>query len=229
MKRLIADHLAPIVFVLALLPGLAVTTNTHFAVERRLVEDFDRAADLAVDRVLSRVRQHVVALRATRGLWVASDGGVTRNEFARFLASVDLVRDLAGIRGIGFAPMIPADGAAAIELEIRQAYGIAPAPPAPTDQPWRTPVLMIEPTNEVTLPALGFDMYADPTRRAAMNSAIALNATQMSAPVDLVGGAEDGNSTGFLIYLPVMVQDGPHPETKAPASALSTRPFAVRT
>jgi CHASE1-domain containing sensor protein len=108
------------VFVFALFPGLAMTVTSCPAAEHRVAEDFQRSADPAIDRVVSRVRQHVAALRATRGLWAAAGGGVTREEFRRYLTSVDLVNELSGVRGIGFAPMIPSAEAVAIELEIEQ-------------------------------------------------------------------------------------------------------------
>jgi CHASE1-domain containing sensor protein len=151
--------MAPGVFVFALIPGLAMTVNSCPAAEHRVAEDFQRSADPATDRVVSRVRQQFEPLRATRGLWAAAGGAVMREEFRRFLTSVDLVNELSGVRGIGFAPMIPSAEAVAIGLEIEQTYGVAVAPPRPTDQPWRSPVLEVEPADSVTLPASGF-VYA---------------------------------------------------------------------
>jgi CHASE1-domain containing sensor protein/two-component sensor histidine kinase len=204
MRWIAAHRAALVVFLLALLPGLALTVTVHNAAERRASVAFDRTAELAVDRVVSRVRQHVVALRASRGLWDAREGRITREEFARFVASLDVVNELSGARGIGFAPMIPADDMPRVESAIRQSYGVTPRPPVATEQPWRTPVLLVEPANELTLPALGYDMYSDPTRRAAMNAALADDAAHASAPVTLVGSEEEGGANGFLIYLPLL-------------------------
>jgi CHASE1-domain containing sensor protein/two-component sensor histidine kinase len=207
MNWIAAHRAAVVVFLLALLPGLALTVTVHNAAERRASATFDRTAELAVDRVVSRVRQHVVALRASRGLWDARDGRITREEFARFVASVDLVNELSGARGIGFAPMIQADDMPRVEAAIQKSYGITPRPPVTTDQPWRTPVLLVEPANEVTLPALGYDMYSDPTRRAAMNAAVGQDGAQASAPITLVGSEVEGGANGFLIYLPLLGSD----------------------
>lgn len=209
MTWIAAHRAAVLVFLLALVPGLSLTATVHQAAERRASDAFERTAELAVDRVVSRVRQHVVALRASRGLWDARDGRITREEFVRFLASVDLVRELSGARGIGFAPMIAAGDEAGIEAAIRQSYGISPREAVPTDQPWRTPVLLLEPAGETTLRALGFDMYSEPTRRAAMDAALGRDEPRATAPVSLVGSEEEGGANGLLIFLPLAGPDAP--------------------
>jgi CHASE1-domain containing sensor protein len=43
-----------------------MTWAMHISGERRLLVEFERAADLAVDRVVARLEQHVVVLRAAR-------------------------------------------------------------------------------------------------------------------------------------------------------------------
>lgn len=209
MTWLVSHRVALWVFLLALVPGLAMTANVHFGAVRQAASEFDRVADLAVDRVVSRMRQHVVALRASRGLWDASGGQVSREAFIRFLASVDLVTELSGARAIGFAPMVPAAEARAVHDQITATYGIEVTSQPATDQPWRTPILMVEPSTETTLRALGYDMYSDVTRRAAMDAAIAANAARMSGPVELVGSDAPRSGAGFLIFLPISGPETP--------------------
>ncbi len=101
MRALIRRHLPKLVFLLALGPGLAMTWAMHISGERRLLVEFERAADLAVDRVVARLEQHVVVLRAARGLLSVTRGDLSRDEFLRFLDSIDLAGDLSGVQGSG--------------------------------------------------------------------------------------------------------------------------------
>lgn len=204
------------VFLLALLPGLVATVNVHRTAEMQARAEFDRVAELAVDRVVSRMRQHVVALRAGRGLWDALEGEVTRAAFIRFVDSVDLVEDLSGARAIGFAPMIAPADLPAVKAMIGETYGVRPGASTDTDQPWRTPVQLVEPATELTKQALGYDMYSDITRRAAMDAAIAANSARMTGPVNLVGGDIGQAGIGFLIFLPVSPGSGPRVDGTPP-------------
>lgn len=118
MKAFLGAHLPKLVFVLAFLPGLAMTVVQHTGAERRLAAEFERVADQAIDRITSRVEQHVVVLRAARGLLSATRGGLAREDFVRFLSSVDIVDELAGVQGIGYARMVATNEAALAESDI---------------------------------------------------------------------------------------------------------------
>jgi CHASE1-domain containing sensor protein len=203
MNWITTHRAAAWVFLLALVPGLALTWTVHRAGDRQVQDIVQRNAELAVDRVVTRVRQHVVVLRAGRGLWDTRDGRLTRPELVQFLDAIDLAEGLSGVRGIGFAPMIPDADLPDVQAAIRESYGVEPRAATPTDQPWRTPVFLLEPTGETTLRALGFDMYSDPTRRAAMDAALADQSAQATAPVKLVGSEPDEAATGFLVFLPL--------------------------
>ena len=64
--------------------------------ERRLAAEFARVADLAVDRVVTRLQQHAVVLRAARGLLSAARGvalaSVPSGSFGLFLIGLELIR-----------------------------------------------------------------------------------------------------------------------------------------
>ena len=185
----------------ALLMGLAMTFAVHLAETRRATAEFARTADLAVDLITTRLHQHVVVLRAAKGLFAAQDGLVARNEFLRFIVEVGIASDLSGVRGVGFAPLVPAAQTAGPEAELlahyRQQIPVRPA----TDQPWRAPIVLLEPADERNLAALGYDMYSDPVRRAAMQRAIASDEPEMSGPAVLVQEIDGEKQMGFLIYL----------------------------
>ncbi len=225
MRALIGTHLPKIMFLLVFLPGMALTFSVYTSGERRLLADFERSADLAVDRVVSRLQQHVVVLRAARGLLSAARGEVDRGEFVRFLASIDISDELSGIQGIGFARMLTVEETAAGISEIHRHYGLDVTVRPDTTQSWRTPIVLLEPENARNIAALGYDMYADPTRRSAMDHAIASGAAQMSGPVELVQEITSDKQAGFLVYLAVETLDRPRGTGAAPVSGFIYAPF----
>jgi CHASE1-domain containing sensor protein/two-component sensor histidine kinase len=215
MRALIRRHLPKLVFLLALGPGLAMTWAMHISGERRLLVEFERAADLAVDRVVARLEQHVVVLRAARGLLSVTRGDLSRDEFLRFLDSIDLAGDLSGVQGVGFARMLAREDHALAEEDVRRLYGLDVSVHPVSPQSWITPIVLLEPANGRNIPALGFDMYADDIRRSAMDHAIASGEAQMSGPVELVQEITENKQTGFLVYLPFQ-NTGPTAGTPAP-------------
>lgn len=225
MKALLETHLPKLVFLLAFLPGLAVTVAVYTGAERRLTTEFENAADLAIDRVVTRLQQHVIVLRAARGLLSATRGGVARDEFSRFLSSVDIVTELSGVQGIGFARMIASTDTSLASEEVRQHYGLDVTVHPETDQPWRTPIVLLEPENERNRAALGFDMYADPKRRATMDRAIASGEPQMTPPVQLVQEITNEKQTGFLVYLPFRGVPQPQGVQSRPVAGFIYAPF----
>src|SRR5690606_28300751 len=69
-------------------------------------------------------------------------------------------------------------------------------------QPYAVPVTYLQPDTERNRRALGFDMFSDPVRRAAMTEA---ERTYRPTATDRVTLAQDADSVpGFLIYMPVL-------------------------
>ncbi|MBL8561060.1 MAG: CHASE domain-containing protein [Gemmobacter sp.] len=203
MRTRLGPYLPQIAFSLALILGAGMTFAVHRSAEQRAVAQFQREADLAVDRVFARLRQHLVMLRAAQGLFAASGGAVSREEFRRFLAAFDGQEELGGVQGIGFARMIPARQSTQAETEIRLHYGQdVTLRPTTTDQPWRTPIVLLEPQDSRNRAALGFDMFSDPSRRRTMEQAMSSGSARMTGPVKLVQEITANKQTGFLIYLP---------------------------
>ena len=223
MRPRLGPYLPQIAFSLALILGAGMTFAVHHSTEQRALAQFQREADLAVDRIFTRLRQHVVVLRGAQGLFAASGGGVSREEFRRFLAAFDGKEELEGVQGIGFARMIPARQPAVAEAEIRLHYGIeTQMRPAKTDQPWRTPIVLLEPQDSRNQAALGFDMFSEPSRRRTMEQAMSSGSARMTGPVELVQEITADKQMGFLIYLPY---SGPKSAGAPPVAGFVYAPF----
>lgn len=193
---------APLVaFLIAGLLGSGLTWSVWLVEAERAQADFERTANLAVNRVMNRLGRHVVLLQATRGLFASHQGALDRPSFLRFMETLDLPNSLPGIREIGLARLVAANDAARAEGEIALRYGIEVKLWPNSDQPMRTPVVLIEPATEQNLSALGFDMYAHPVRRLAIDRALATGTPQMSGPVERLRDPGTDPQTGFMIYL----------------------------
>jgi signal transduction histidine kinase len=174
-------------------------------VERRAQDRFRQLAEREVSALVDRMHAYERVLRGARGLFAASDS-VDRDEWRRYLESLDLESALPGIQGIGFAALIPKSARAAHERQIRAQgfpdYAISP----PGDRPVYTSIVYLEPFRGRNLRAFGYDMYSEPTRRIAMNLARDSGEAAMTHRVILVQETDRDVQAGFLIYLPVYAQ-----------------------
>ena len=170
---------------------------------------FQNAASAASAGIEGRLRAHVAILRGTAGLFAAS-GDVQDDEFRTFVAQFSLPERYPGIQGVGWAPRI-APGARDSLDRARRAAG-APTFRLPPDTAGADhfPILLLEPRDARNALAIGFDMAAEPVRRAAMAAARDSAAPMMTGRVRLV--QETGRAdpqAGFLIYLPLYAGGAP--------------------
>jgi CHASE1-domain containing sensor protein/two-component sensor histidine kinase len=206
--QLFGTRLPALTFALTLVLGAVISTLVYHAEKYRHQTEAERLADAVVVQVMTRISQHVTLLRGAKGLFNAQDGEVSRNDLSRYLDGVGIDEDLAGIQGVGFARMIPTADAERAAEEIALSYQSEVEIRPETDQIWRTPIVLLEPADDRNREALGFDMYANPIRRAAMEQAIATGAAAISAPVELVQEITADKQTGFLVYLPFAARIG---------------------
>ncbi len=178
-----------------------MTYTVYRFVQTAELARFEIVADDVVDRIQERVSQHVALLVATRSLFVASDGIVSREAFSNFVAGLDLDGKFEGLQGVGFARFIPSGGESAIETAISADYGMDVAVWPETTEPYRAPIVLLEPFDERNRQAIGFDMYSDDVRRTAMDLAAITGFPQASGPVELVQEVTSQKQAGFLVYL----------------------------
>ncbi len=198
------------VLVLTLsLTSLVALVAWRMALERDRLR-FENAVQAAGDRLSARLDIYVAMLRGAQGLFAASDG-VTREEFASFVARLDLPGTYPGIQGIGFTERFLPHQQEALEARMR-AQGVEAFRAWPEDdRQVRHAILFLEPLDRRNRAALGFDMSTEPTRREAMERARDSGRPAMSGRVTLVQEIEGPTQPGFLVYVPVYSGRGvPH-------------------
>src|SRR5438552_1211252 len=83
------------------------------------------------------------------------------------------------------------------------ALGIADAGVWPPGRrPEYTPILYLEPVDKRNRAAIGYDMFTERGRRAAMERARDTGEPSASSKVSLVQEIDDQKQPGFLIYVP---------------------------
>lgn len=200
---------APVVIFLLI---LAITVVGVVSIERgerdRQQAQMGRIALAAASALERRASINASYLRAGAALF-ALQPEVDEALFHRFVSELRLDTDYRGAEGIGWAPAITvgagggSPGGPSAEAEV-----LANLRPSLTERPRDVvmPVTFLQPDTVRNRRAIGFDMYADPVRRAAMDEAERSVRPTASGKVVLVQEGS-GGAPGFLIYMPVFADD----------------------
>lgn len=210
LKLFNARHiLPPVILVLSLLVTLLLVRDAQRVSEKFLQDDFAFRVHEMAERIEQRMRLYRQVLRGTLGLFVVA-GEVSREDFRKYVATLELQKNYPGIEGIGFAQVVPASEKQAHVEEVRRAgfprYDIKP----PGERDMYTSIVYLEPFAGRNLYAFGFDMYSEARRRAAMQQARDNNQSVISRKTTLVQEVEADVQAGFLMYLPLYRKGAPH-------------------
>ncbi len=191
-----------LVLALSALISIAAWHFSSQSVWRKAEVRFEAQALDMRDRIVTRMDEQQVALKGGVGLFSASQN-VTREEWRRFYNSLETQKLLPGLQGFGFAALVDEDGLRSVVRNTREEgfpdFAVSPA----GSRPQYAIIAMLEPFDQRNQRAFGYDMWSEPTRRAAMERARDTGAASVSGMVTLV--QEDGHDLqrGFLMYLPL--------------------------
>ncbi len=210
--RLLVDNqrAAPLIIFLLV---LAITAVSVVSIERgereRDTAELSRVALAAASALERRASVNASYLRAGAALFMLKPQ-FDEAEFRRFAAELQFDTDARGAQGLGWAPAIPAADASAFMAQLSRSTGrpvaLRPALSAQSRQ-LVVPVSFLEPDSDRNRKAVGFDMFSDPTRRAAMQESERTGSPTASGKVVLTQDSDTGRA-GFLIYMPVFDGDG---------------------
>jgi PAS domain S-box-containing protein len=162
---------------------------------------FQADAGELVERVTRRAQQHELVLRGG----VALFGTVARptpQQWKAYVDGLDIGRRFPAALGLGFAPYLTPSGLEQLQLDTRASgLGLLEIRPQGVREHYG-PILYLEPKTRENLDALGFDMYSQPVRNAAMRAARDTGLARLSGPVHLV---QDSGApvNAVLLYAPV--------------------------
>jgi signal transduction histidine kinase/ActR/RegA family two-component response regulator len=189
------------ILVLALVLTALVTGYVYATTEAHDRAEF-RAATAQIEQdVELRLGTFVAMLRAGAGVFAAHPE-TSREDFRRFVEAFQLRERYPGIQGIGFARRYGPSNERELMRDL-QRQGAASFRVWPPGGREGFAVAYIEPLDRRNIAALGFDMFSEPTRRAAMEQARDSGLPAASGPVELVQEIDPEKQMGFLVYVPV--------------------------
>lgn len=191
-------------FVLAITLLLTTLATAYVA---KTTEDkdqlrFDNAVGRTQKDIQNRLDTYIAMLRAGSGLFAANDQ-VSLAQFRAYVNRLELQSRYPGIQGIGFsARVMPEEKDALVADMQRQGVKNFTLQPEFNRAEYHS-IIYLEPLDQRNQAAIGFDMFTEPVRRAAMELARDTGAPAASGRVILVQEIDSYKQAGFLIYFPV--------------------------
>ena len=160
--------------LLVLCAALSVTwtlwDHERQAARHELLSQFDFSLGDAVSRIEQRVGTYELLLRGVQSLF-ATRGEVDRDQFRDYVDMLNLDANFSGIQAIGVVAWVPGakrdEHIAAMRQQGLTDYTIQPA----GSRDDYAPIIQREPYVGINRAAPGFDAWADPVRRRAMEQA----------------------------------------------------------
>lgn len=176
---------------------------------------FEQDATHLHAQIEARFDAYAQVLRGGVGLFNSSDN-VTRNEWYQYVEGLKLPRYYPALRGIGFGLWVGGkenleSHEQAIRAEGYPAYAVRPD----GLREHYTSIVYMEPSNEGNRRALGYDMFAEPVRRQAMERARDTGEPALSGKLELLKEVVGDEQIGFILYMPVYRSEGGIPITEA--------------
>lgn len=210
----------------------AITALSVFSIEsnarareRAQMREYAQGVAAALDRSGSGFTSY---LRAGAALFASVDE-VSPDTFDSFVRALKLNTEYSGAEGIGWIPVLEARDLPAFLTKIRASQPTYPdIYPAPVKGSTGrvAPVAMFAPATTVNRRALGYDMYSDPDRAAAMAEA-ELNLRPAASGRIVLVQETSGTAPAFAIYMPVFrMGTGTAPER--PLAGFVYTPFRAR-
>jgi diguanylate cyclase (GGDEF)-like protein len=210
---------SPIPWV-ALSAALAFTAAGWAGLEHNRREEarqqFERRTETAQAAMRARLLSYEQILRAGAAD-IASSPDISRREWRDFIGYLQLEDRVPGMQSVGYAERVKPEERAGHLKRVR-ASGIADYEVRPEGaREEYFPIVFNEPFTGRNARVMGFDMYSEPVRRAAMDRARDTADAAITAKLTLAGEAFRGSQAqqpGFVMYVPVLRREA---RTLAPA------------
>ena len=208
----------------ALLATLLAATIGMWLLARSNIEDkaqaeFATKVGKIADAVQQRLTDYEQALWGAAGL-VAAVPTLTREQWKTYVAPLSVRERFPGLQSVAFAKRVTPQERDAYIAGIRaQGFPDYVIWPEGVREEY-TAIAFSEPSDPANRRALGYDMFAEPVRHAAMAEARDTGKAVLSSKVKLVQQTGSDEQPGFLIFVPVY-------QSNAPAETLEQRRAAL--
>ncbi len=192
--------------------GLALTILVAFYAQKDENEksrsDFISICEEIKLKISDRLHAHALLLRTGAAFFTAKKS-VSRSDWKKFIADIEIDRNLPGIQGVGFSLIVPKNKLKSHTENIRREgfpdYTIQPE----GDREFYTSAIYLEPFAGRNLKAFGYDMYTEKVSRKAMERSRDSDLATLSGKIILVQETKEDIQAGTLMYVPVYSNEKP--------------------
>ncbi|TSA84467.1 PAS domain S-box protein [Deinococcus detaillensis] len=153
--------------------------------------------------LMRRLDSYVNVMVSTRALW-STGADIDRATFGRYVEDLDLPQRLPGAQSMGFGRWVPPALLSTYTQDQRRSvpdFNVHPLSPGTGGV--KIPVTFSAPSSTIRSAVLGFDMYSESVRRAAIDQARLSNQPSVTAPLQLVNDQGRPDQPAVIFYLPV--------------------------
>ncbi len=190
-----------LVLMLALIVTLTTWGLTRMGTEERLQDRFSYRVEEVKSAMASQLSAYELMLLGGAGLFSVADQ-VSSGEWRTYVDRLHIQTSYPGVLGVGVSWKVPADQLSEFETRMREGQQDFRFWPH-GDRDTFTSVIYLEPLNWRNKRALGYDMFSEPVRRAAMERARDSGQTAVSGKIKLVQETRQHVQAGFLMYVPL--------------------------
>ncbi|MFD1297405.1 MULTISPECIES: CHASE domain-containing protein [Lysobacter] len=200
--------LAFIVFIVALVLVFTAWRVARDREQRAAQAEFVGRTVQVTELVQQRLVNYELVARGGVSLF-ASVQRPTAAQWKAYVEGMNLQRRFPATLGLGFTGYVPQRLLTQLQNEWRDAgYGLLTVRPFGQREIYG-PILFLEPKTAANVEAIGYDMFAEHTRHAAMEAALESGQARLSGKIELIQDKHDGTkSTGLILVLPVYVGGG---------------------
>ncbi len=192
------------IFVMTMAIALLSVFAIENAEDQRQTAQIAQTAQAVASGLERRSNTNTAYLRSSAALF-ATQEIVEAPLFRTFIKQLHLEGRYVGSDGIGWAMKMDRASVPMVEAIMRAGrkpeFAVRPKPL--TDRTAVVPVMFLEPDSTRNRRAIGFDMYSEGARRAAMDAAERNGQPTATGRVTLAQEATPGGAAGFLVYMPV--------------------------
>lgn len=197
------------IFFIGLVTSIFVTILLWRLSDSKDLERFNNDIEQTQQAIWTRFENYIAILRGTRG-FIVVEGDLTREKFKTYVDMLQIPLRYPGVQGVGFAkhtyPEEIPELIAFMQSQGNENFNIWPA----GEREVYYPIIFLEPMDLRNQAAIGYDMFEEPVRHAAMARARDMGSSAMTGKVKLVQEIDEEIQAGFLIYVPIY-QNSPFP------------------
>lgn len=170
--------------------------------QQRFKENFVSSSEVVVAAIKERSWIYEQVLWGGAGLFNASQS-VERDEWKKFINSIDISRRWPGVQGVGYSMIIKPEGKQAFIDQV-QSEGFPQFTIKPEgNRDLYTAIVYLEPFDWRNQRAFGYDMWTNEVRRKAMEQARDDGRAVTSGMITLVQETAENVQKGFLTFIPI--------------------------